>query len=38
MATEACIFAQAFIDYNLYGMNMIHVNAVKFRKPGASGK
>ena len=24
---------QMFIDYNLYGMNMLHVAALKFRQP-----
>jgi len=28
---------QLFIDYNLYGMNMISLAAVKFRKSGATG-
>lgn len=28
---------QLFIDYNLYGMNMINLAAVKFRKSHATG-
>ena len=28
---------QMFIDYNLYGMNMLHVAALKFRQPAVEG-
>jgi len=31
------LFFQMFIDYNLYGMNMLHVAALKFRQPAVEG-
>lgn len=30
--TNLLVTFQMFIDYNIYGMNMINVGAVKFRK------